>query len=114
MTDPIEINRLNWDERAKIHARDATGFYRLDRMRSGEAGCSTIESAELGDVSQKKVLHLQCHIGTDTLRLARRGAIVTGLDFSSEAIRTARRLAAEIGLKVNFLEGLVEEAPRLA
>src|SRR5262249_44579885 len=114
MTDPIEINRRNWDERARIHARDTTGFYALDRIRSGEASADSIEDAELGEISQKKVLHLQCHIGTDTLRLVRRGATVTGLDFSAEAIRAARRLAAEARLKVDFVEGRVDEAPRLA
>jgi len=113
MTDPIEINRRNWDERAIIHARDTTGFYRLDRVRSNEDRLHSIEAAELGDISRKKVLHLQCHIGTDTLRLVRLGAIVTGLDFSAEAIRSARRLAKEAGLKADFVEGRVDEAPHL-
>jgi len=114
VTDPIEINRRNWDERAKIHARDTTGFYGLDRVLSGEGRLGPIESAELGDVSQKRVLHLQCHIGTGTLQLVRCGAIVTGLDFSAEAIRVARRLATDAGLKADFVEGRVDEAPRLA
>ena len=114
MTDPIEINRRNWDERAKIHARDTTGFYGLDRVLSGKGSLGSIEGAELGEISQKRVLHLQCHIGTGTLQLARCGAIVTGLDFSAEAIRVARRLATDAGLKADFVEGRVDEAPRLA
>lgn len=113
MTDPIEINRRNWDERAIIHARDTTGCYPLDRVRSGEDRFHGVEAAELGDITGKRALHLQCHIGTDTLRLARRGGIATGLDFSAQAIRVARRLANEAGLKVDFVEGLVDEAPRL-
>ncbi len=113
MSDPIEVNRRNWDERAIIHARDTTGFYALDRVRSGEDTLHSIEAAELGDISQKRVLHLQCHIGTDTLRLVRRGAIATGLDFSAEAIRVARRLADEAGLKADFVQGRVDEAPSL-
>jgi SAM-dependent methyltransferase len=114
MTDPIEINRRNWDERAIIHARDSTGFYGLDRVRSGEDRLHSIEAAELGDIARKTVLHLQCHMGIDTLRLVRRGAIATGLDFSAEAIRAARRLAEETGLEADFVEGRVDEAPRLA
>jgi SAM-dependent methyltransferase len=114
MPDPIEINRRNWDERARIHARDTTGFYGLNCLRSGQDRLGSIEEAELGDISEKRVLHLQCHIGTDTLQLARRGAIATGLDFSSEAIRIARCLAAEARLKANFIEGRVDEAPSLA
>src|SRR5262249_40457690 len=102
-----------WNERAVIHARDRTGFYGLDRVRSGEDTLRSIEAVELGDISQKSVLHLQCHIGTDTLRLVRRGAIVTGLDFSAEAISVARRLASEARLKAEFVEGRVDEAPRL-
>ena len=113
MTDPIEINRRNWDERAAIHARDTTGFYGLDRVRSDDDRLHSIEAAELGDISRKKVLHLQCHIGTDTLRLVRLGASAIGLDFSAEAIRTARRLADEAGVKADFVVGRVDDAPEL-
>lgn len=113
MTDPIEINRLNWDERALIHARDTTGDYMLDRFRAGEDALHEIEAAEIGDIAGRRVLHLQCHIGRDTLCLARRGAIVTGLDFSAEALKVARSLAAETGLKADFVQGRVEDAPRL-
>ena len=48
------------------------GFYGLDRVHSGEDSLGFMEGAELGDISQKKVLHLQCHIGTGTLQLVRR------------------------------------------
>jgi SAM-dependent methyltransferase len=113
MTDPIEMNRRSWDERAGIHARDSTGFYTLDRFRAGESPLKGIEAAELGDVRGKRILHLQCHIGLDTLRLARLGAVVTGLDFSGAAVDAARRLAEETGLKADFVQGTVDEAPRL-
>jgi 23S rRNA G2069 N7-methylase RlmK/C1962 C5-methylase RlmI len=53
-----------------------------------------MEAAELGDVRGKRVLHLQCHIGLDTLRLARLGAVATGLDFSAVAVNAARRPCA--------------------
>jgi 2-polyprenyl-3-methyl-5-hydroxy-6-metoxy-1,4-benzoquinol methylase len=113
MTDPINMNRRSWDERAAIHARDTTGFYALDRFRAGENPLNGIEAAELGDVRGKRVLHLQCHIGLDTLRLARLGAVVTGLDFSSAAVEAARGLARGTGLQADFVEGTVDEAPRL-
>ncbi|MGE5200875.1 MAG: class I SAM-dependent methyltransferase [Acidobacteriota bacterium] len=111
MVDPIDVNRRNWDERAVIHARDTTGDYMLDRFRAGEDALHAIEAEELGDVSGKRVLHLQCHVGRDTLCLARRGAVVTGLDFSGAAIDFARRLAEETGLKADFIQGMVDEAP---
>ena len=113
MYDPIAANRLNWDERAAIHARDTTGDYMLDRFRAGEDALHDIDAAEVGDISGKHVLHLQCHIGRDTLCLARRGAIVTGLDFSAAALAVARQLAAETKLSAHFIEGEVEAAPRL-
>jgi 2-polyprenyl-3-methyl-5-hydroxy-6-metoxy-1,4-benzoquinol methylase len=113
MIDPVEVNRRNWNERAAIHARDSTGDYMLDRFRAGEDALHEIEAAELGDISGKRVLHLQCHIGRDTLCLARRGAVVTGLDFSSAALDVARRMSDETGLKANFVEGTVDQAPEL-
>jgi len=113
MTDPIEINRQNWNERAAIHARDTSGDYRLDRFRAGEDCLHAIEAAELGDISGKRVLHLQCHIGRDTLCLARRGARVTGLDFSGSALDVARCLSQETGLKADFVQGTVDQAPVL-
>jgi SAM-dependent methyltransferase len=114
MNDYVEINRRNWDERAAIHARDTSGDYRLDRFRAGEDVLHAIEAAELGDIFGKRVLHLQCHIGLDTLCLVRRGATVTGLDFSSTALNIARRLSGETGLKADFVEGTVDQARDLA
>jgi len=113
MTDHVEMNRRNWDERAAIHARDTAGDYMLDRFRAGEDALHAIEAAELGDISGKRVLHLQCHIGRDTLCLVRRGATATGLDFSSAALSVARRLSDETGLKADFVEGTVYQAPDL-
>ena len=114
MTDYVDINRRNWDERAAIHARDNTEDYMLDRFRAGEDALHAIEAAELGDIAGKRVLHLQCHIGRDTLCLVRRGATVTGLDFSGAALDVARHLAEETGLKAEFVEGTVDQAPHLA
>src|SRR6195256_552612 len=114
MTDYDETTRRNWDERAAINARDTTGDYMLDRFRSGEDALHAIEATELGDISGKRVLHLQCHIGRDTLCLVRRGATATGLDFSGAALKIARRLSDETGLKADFVEGTVDQAPDLA
>jgi 2-polyprenyl-3-methyl-5-hydroxy-6-metoxy-1,4-benzoquinol methylase len=113
MTDYIEINLRNWEERAAIHARDTASDYMLERFRAGEDKLHAIEAAELGDISGKRVLHLQCHIGPDTLCLVRRGAVVTGLDFSNAALEVARRLSDETGLKADFVQGTVEQAPHL-
>jgi 2-polyprenyl-3-methyl-5-hydroxy-6-metoxy-1,4-benzoquinol methylase len=96
-------NRRNWDERVAIHRRDTTGFYAVERFLAGEKRLHAIESGELGEVSRKRLIHLQCHFGLDTLILAREGAIATGLDFSAGAIAEARRLATEIGVAADFV-----------
>jgi len=102
--DWMPANRRNWDERAAIHARNRTGFYPIDRLKAGEDILQPIEAAEIGDVAGKRLIHLQCHIGLDTLCLARRGAIVTGLDFSPTAIAAALALASELGIPAEFVE----------
>jgi len=106
----ISDNQSTWDERAAIHLRDATGFYAVERFRKGEDILMPIESAEIGHVAGRHLLHLQCHIGLDTLCLARRGAIVTGLDFSGAAIAAARALAAEAKLEAQFVNADVYDA----
>lgn len=113
MTDWLEINKRNWDERVAIHRRDRTGFYAIDAWRDGGKGLDGIEAAELGPIAGRSVVHLQCHFGLDTLALARLGATVTGLDFSPAAIEAARALAKETGLPARFVEGNVYDAPRL-
>ena len=102
--DWMPANRRNWDERAAIHAQNRTGFYPIDRLKAGEDILQPIEAAEIGDVAGKRLIHLQCHIGLDTLCLARRGAIVTGLDFSPTAIAAALALASELGIPAEFVE----------
>jgi SAM-dependent methyltransferase len=104
-------NRRNWDERVAIHRRDATGFYAVERFLAGEKRLHAIDSGELCEIAGKRLIHLQCHFGLDTLILAREGAIATGLDFSPAAIAEARRLAAEIGVAADFVCADVYDAP---
>jgi SAM-dependent methyltransferase len=94
--DWLQRNRENWDDRAAIHS--ASRFYDLPGFRAGACTLRPFEIAELGDVTDKRLVHLQCHMGQDTLSWARRGARVTGVDFSAEAITIARNLAEDIGL----------------
>jgi len=99
----IAANRRNWDERVAIHRRDTTGFYAIDRFLAGDKKLHAIESGELGDIAGKRLIHLQCHFGLDTLILARHGAVATGLDFSPAAIEEARRLVAATGIAAEFV-----------
>ena len=99
----LAANRRNWDERVPIHRRDRSGFYAVERFLAGEKSLHAIENSELGAVAGKRLIHLQCHFGLDTLILARHGAIVTGLDFSPAAIAEAQRLAELTGLGADFV-----------
>ncbi|MEI7601860.1 MAG: class I SAM-dependent methyltransferase, partial [Aestuariivirga sp.] len=114
MTDAyFAQNRLNWDDRADIHIRDEAGGYRIDAFLQGEDNLHDIEHDEIGDVSGLRIAHLQCHIGIDTLCLARRGASCVGLDFSPRAIVAARMLQEKTGLDASFVEGNVYDARQL-
>ncbi len=103
-------NLLTWDERAAVHFCDATGFYAVERFKKGEDTLFPIEASEIGDISGKRLAHLQCHIGVDTLSLARRGALATGLDFSPVAVEAARKLAADTKLPAQFVQADVYDA----
>ena len=106
--DWFALNLRRWDEVAAIHP--GTRFYGVDRFKAGENALLPLELAEVGDVAGKSLLHLQCHFGLDSLDWVRQGARVTGLDFSGEAIRQARKLAEETGLAAEFVEANVYDA----
>lgn len=99
--DHLDANRRLWDRWTDLHADSA--FYDVDGFRAGATTLQEIELAEVGDVAGRDLLHLQCHFGLDTLSWARRGARVTGVDFSPRAVDRARRLAAETGIEARFL-----------
>jgi SAM-dependent methyltransferase len=105
----VRTNRLWWDERASSHA--SSDFYDLDGFAAGRDDLRPFELEELGvDPDGVDLVHLQCHLGTDTLSWARHGANVTGLDFSAPAIARARRLAEDCGLDATFVVGDVFDA----
>jgi SAM-dependent methyltransferase len=112
MDESLRLNRASWDERAPAHA--ASPDYAWDRFASDPTFISHVvrfDLPRLGDVTGLTGVHLQCHIGTDTVSLARLGARMTGVDFSPAALEQARRLSAEIGAGVDFVESDLYEAP---
>ncbi|WP_134727836.1 class I SAM-dependent methyltransferase [Amycolatopsis nivea] len=111
MTDSFEINRANWDDRAPIHARSA--YYEFDKFKADPAHLSQIvrfDQPRLGDVSGLRTVHLQCHIGTDTLSLHRLGAKISGLDLSPASLAEARELADATGADIDYHEANVYDA----
>lgn len=107
MQDKIDANRQAWNSRVAPHL--ASALYDLDTFRAGRCSLNPLELEAVGDVAGKSLLHLQCHFGQDTLSWARRGARVTGVDFSEEALKAARSLARELDLEARFLQANVLE-----
>ncbi|MBS1921313.1 MAG: class I SAM-dependent methyltransferase [Bacteroidetes bacterium] len=97
----FEANRNNWNQRTLVH-RDSA-FYGLQEFKTGKTSLNKIELEELGDVKGKKLLHLQCHFGMDTMSWARQGAKCIGVDLSDESIRLAKELNREMKLDVEFI-----------
>ena len=96
----FRANRENWNERVEHHV--GTKYYDVQGFLSGRCTLRPVEFKALGDVAGKRILHLQCHFGLDTLSLSRMGAIVTGVDFSGTAIQKAYELSEITGIGAEF------------
>lgn len=107
----FETNKKRWDEMSGIHAKSE--YYGLEEFKQSHNSLYGTEQKELGDISGKSLLHLMCHFGMDSLSLAKKGAIVTGLDFSGKMIERARNLSKELGISAKFVQGNVFDAPEL-
>lgn len=97
----FQANKELWNRRTAVHKESS--FYDLAGFRAGKNVLTPIETSELGDVRGRKLLHLQCHFGMDTLNWARLGAEVTGIDLSDAAIREAKKLNDEAGMNAKFV-----------
>ena len=105
------LNRASWDERVPAHA--ASPDYDVEQFATDPAFLSKVVRFDLpllGDISGLRGVHLQCHIGTDTISLARLGASMTGLDFSPAAVAQARQLAERTGDDATFVQADVYDA----
>lgn len=108
----VAENRDNWDDRAAVHA--ASPFYEVERLVTDRTYVSPVARRDhevltphLGTdgLAGRSVLHLQCHIGTDTLSWCRLGAAeVWGLDFSPDSLKHARRITKRAGEHVTYVE----------
>jgi len=111
----LKTNLAWWDEAVGVHR--GTALYDVEGFARGSESLTAIERDELGPLvgQDTTLLHLQCHVGLDTLSWARRGATVTGVDFSGKAVEAARRLADEVGLsrRATFVQSDVFDLPRV-
>jgi SAM-dependent methyltransferase len=111
LADSYAINRANWDDRAPAHARSSD--YAVELLVAEPVRLSNVvrfDRERLGDIAGLRTVHLQCHIGTDTLSLARLGARVSGLDFSPASLEQARALAERTSTAIDFHEANVYDA----
>ncbi|MEX1125024.1 MAG: class I SAM-dependent methyltransferase [Acidimicrobiia bacterium] len=105
-------NRANWDARVDIHFPSKE--YGVDRFASDPTHLSdvvTFDKEKLGDVTGKSLIHLQCHIGTDTISWARLGAEVTGIDLSEKSIAAAELLSRLAATPGRFVVSELYDAP---
>ena len=111
MDDYMKTNLDLWNEWTPIHEKSES--YNVEGFKSGKSTLHSTELEELGEVSGKSLLHLQCHFGMDTLSWARLGAKVTGVDFSDKAIKLAKTLSKELGIKANFICSNIYDLPKV-
>jgi len=107
----LKKNLDHWNEVVPVHEK-STG-YDVDGFKAGKCTLKSIELEEIGDVKGKSLLHLQCHFGLDTLSWVRRGAKATGMDFSDEAIKLAKSLSEETGIKAEFICSDIYKLPEV-
>lgn len=115
--DPRAQNRAWWDAMAHAHRVAKDGYYDPAPLIAGKSSFGVLEDAALDaafpyGVDGLDVLHLQCHLGLDAITLARKGAKVTGVDFSPAALDGARELAARCGVDLELVEADALNLPR--
>ena len=109
--DYLRDNRANWDDRARLHV--GSPDYRVVDFEDPDFLSDVVrfDLPRLGDVNGLRGIHLQCHIGTDTISLSRLGARMTGLDLSPESISQAAKLATTLAAEIDWVVSDVYDAP---
>lgn len=111
MENYLKVNRELWNAKVETHLK--SDFYFVEEFLKGRTSLNSIELHLLGDVEDKKILHLQCHFGQDSISLSRLGAKVTGIDFSDKAIEAAKNLAQKCGTDTEFVISDVYDFPNV-
>ncbi|MFF7167783.1 class I SAM-dependent methyltransferase [Streptomyces sp. NPDC008086] len=104
----MSANQANWDARTPVHL--ASRFYGLDQDLDPARWFASFEWDDLGELAGRDVLHLQCHLGTETIAFAQRGARAVGLDFSAASVTAANAIAEKAGLDVTYVQANVYDA----
>lgn len=107
----FDDNRVNWDQRTAVHLTSTA--YPVEEFVADPGRISptvAYDRVDLGDVAGLRAVHLQCHVGTDTISLARLGARVTGVDLSPASVAAGTELAARTGDDCDFVAANVYDA----
>jgi len=108
--DYININKQTWNNKTDVHI--ASEFYDMQGFLDGKSTLNSIELDLLGDVTGKRILHLQCHFGQDTMTFSRMGAKATGVDLSDKAVERAQEFASKLNLDTSFVCCDIYDAPK--
>ena len=111
LPDYIKLNKQTWNNKTDVHIK--SDFYENEAFLNGKSTLNNIELELLGNVNDKKILHLQCHFGQDTLSLARLGAKVTGIDLADKAIENAKEFANTLNIDATFICCDIYDLPTL-
>jgi SAM-dependent methyltransferase len=110
-------NYTHWESLAAFHGTGNDRFYDLETLIGGGSLMGTDEMAALdratkgAGVAGLDVMHLQCHIGCDSITMARQGARVTSVDFSPTALARLRALAEQCGVDVTTVQSDSRDLP---
>jgi SAM-dependent methyltransferase len=106
----IDLNRQTWNDKVDVHI--ASEFYENENFLKGKSTLKDIELELLGDIQDKKILHLQCHFGQDTISFVRLGAKAIGVDLSDKAIERAKEFNTQLALDAIFICCDIYDTPK--
>lgn len=109
--DPVTINRAHWDSLAEVHGNGADSYYDVAALAAGSFPMGSAERAAVGDLRGRDVVHIQCHLGFDSVLMARAGARVTGVDLSPKALAKAAEIAARCGVAIEYVQADATHLP---
>ncbi|HEY8788974.1 MAG TPA: class I SAM-dependent methyltransferase [Actinopolymorphaceae bacterium] len=113
--ESVRINRAHWDALAAVHGTGHDRIYDIDALVAGHNSMTSHELAavrdSVGDVAGLDVLHVQCHLGFDSISLARAGAHVTAVDVSPMSLAKAADIAERCGVQVDWVEADAMQLP---
>ncbi|MCL2702365.1 MAG: class I SAM-dependent methyltransferase [Defluviitaleaceae bacterium] len=101
----IDSNKHAWSQLSKNHYE---AFKKM--LSDGAHRFNPYIKDEIGDISGKKVIHLQCNTGADTILLAQMAEFAAGVDLVPDNVRYAKALADDLNIKnIDFIESDIME-----